>query len=238
MTESWNHVYVPDPTLGDGYVSVIKQIWDEIALRISSVVPENNLANIILDYAGVNDFYVFSRVLGIHIPGAATLTNWAHTYDIYLGSRKSDFPSKKSKTTSFHGHSMSRMGYIHVVATNGTWHLEAKEKRFDIDLREMFQRVQARDYIGIAKYMKSMLYKSYRPNHDKLGTVAATCAEVMELHAKIMLQRMTRYTTDTSAIEKSKKRAMRIDETDAEIDTLFWSIFKKKKSYLEAFEQK
>ena len=91
MTNSWDHVYIPNPTLGDGYVSVIKQIWVKIRCAIMCAVPENNLANIVLEYANIDDFYVFSRVLGIHSPGVVTLTSYAYAHKIYLGLQKHDF---------------------------------------------------------------------------------------------------------------------------------------------------
>ena len=218
MSSSWNHKPVYDPAIGEGYISCIEQIWVEIYHAAMSVIPENNLVDIVLGYAKIDDFCVFLQVLAIHVPRIATLASWTRDVNIYLGSRKSGFP----------GYSMSRMGFIHVVATNGMWHLKATDKRFDIVLREMFQHIQARDYIGIAKYMKHMLYKSYRPNLDKLSEVAKTCADVMESHAKFMLRRF--------AMKKLKKEDI-LPEIDPGENTRFWSIFTKKRTYLDVFEK-
>ena len=108
------------------------------------------------------------------------------------------------------------MGFIHVVVTNSSQHLKAKKKSFVIHLREMFRLVQSRDYIGIAEYMKSMLYKPYRPNRDKLGAVAATCAEIMESRARCMTMRLTM---------KNLKRETILLEMDPVLNTQFWSLF-------------
>lgn len=217
MSSSWDYEPARDPTIGNEYILSLEQIWGEVRGSVMMVVPETNLVKIILDYSDIDDFNVFSQILAIHVPGIATLTNHGHTYNVYLGSTQGC--SRPWKI---------RRGYIHVVATNGTWRLEAKEKRFSIDIREMFQSVQARDYMRIAKYMKSMLYKSYRPNLDKLEIVAKTCAEVMNSHAKFMLRRLT--------MEKLKKEDI-LPEIDPDQNTRFWSIFTKKRTYRDVLEK-